>query len=70
LFDVKNILKAKNAIKKAFEYQKQGLGFSFVEILASCPTNWRLSPLESHNKIENELTKTYPLGIFKDVKND
>lgn len=70
LFDVKNILKAKNTIKKAFEYQKQGLGFSFVEILASCPTNWRLSPLESHNKIENELTKTYPLGIFKDIKND
>lgn len=69
LFDVKNIIKAKNAIKKAFEYQKKGLGFSFVEILSSCPTNWRLSPIEAHKKIEEELTKTYPLGVFKDVLN-
>ena len=55
-------------IKKAFQYQKEGLGFSFVEILSSCPTNWKLSPQDSHKKIAEELTKTYPLGIFKDIK--
>ncbi len=70
LYDVKNIINAKKQIKKAFEYQLEGLGFSFVEIVSSCPTNWKLSPRDSHKKIEQELCKTYPLGIFKDVKND
>ncbi len=70
LFDVKNILKTKNTIKKAFEYQKEKIGFSYVEILASCPTNWKLSPQDSHKKIENEIIKTYPLGVFKDIKNE
>lgn len=69
LYDIKNIINAKKQIKKAFEYNLEGLGFSFVEILSSCPTNWKLSPKDSHKKIENELTKIYPLGIFKDVKN-
>ena len=70
LYDIKNIYNAKKQIKKAFEYQKQGLGFSFVEILSSCPTNWKLSPQDSHKKIRDELTTVYPLGVFKDVKND
>ncbi len=70
LYDIKNIMNAKKIIKKAFEYQKKGLGFAFVEILSSCPTNWKLTPVESHNKIKNELTKIYPLGIFKDVLNE
>lgn len=70
LYDIKNIMNAKKVIKKAFEYQKKGLGFSFVEILSSCPTNWKLTPVESHNKIRDELTKIYPLGIFKDVLNE
>ncbi len=68
LYDVKNIINAKKAIKKAFEYQKEGLGFSFVEILSSCPTNWKLSPKESHDKIKDELTLIYPIKVFKDVK--
>lgn len=70
LYDVKNIINAKRQIKKAFEYQKKGYGFSFVEILATCPTNWKLSPQESHKKVENELIKIYPLGVFKDVENE
>ena len=69
LYDIKNIYNAKNMIKKAFEYQKKGLGFSFVEILSSCPTNWKLSPSDSHKKIKEELTKVYPLKVFKDVLN-
>lgn len=70
LYDVKNILNAKKCIKKAFENQINGLGFSFVEILSSCPTNWKLTPQESHVKIENELSKIYPIKVFKDVNND
>ena len=70
LYDVKNIYNAKAALKKAFQYQREKLGLTFVEILSSCPTNWKLSPKEAHEKIENELIKSYPLGTFKDVKND
>ena len=69
LYDVKNIVNAKRIIKKAFENQIKGYGFNFVEILSSCPTNWKLSPQEAHKKIEMELSKIYPLGIFKDVEN-
>lgn len=69
LHDIKNIYNAKKIIKKAFEYQQKGLGFSFVEIVSSCPTNWKLSAKESHEKIEKELIKVYPLGVFKDVLN-
>ena len=69
LYDIKNIINAKNSIKKAFEYQKEGLGFSFIEILSSCPTNWKLSPQDSHKKIKEELSNIYPLGVFKDIKN-
>lgn len=69
LYDVKNILNAKKVIKKAFENQLNGKGFNFVEILSSCPTNWKLSPQDAHKKIEMELSKIYPLGIFKDVEN-
>ncbi|MBR3605942.1 MAG: hypothetical protein IKL52_07930 [Candidatus Gastranaerophilales bacterium] len=70
LYDVKNIINAKKQLKKAFEYQKKGLGFSFVEILCSCPTNWKLSAQDSHKKIEEELTKIYPLKVFKDIENE
>ena len=68
LYDIKNIYNAKSAIKKAFEYQLEGLGFNFVEILSSCPTNWKLSPQASHKKIEEELSLIYPIQVFKDVK--
>jgi len=67
LYDIKNILNAKKVIKKAFENQTKGIGFNFVEILSSCPTNWRLTPSEAHEKIKNELSLIYPLGIFKDI---
>ena len=68
LYDVKNIINAKKAIKKAFEYQLEGLGFGFVEILSSCPTNWKLSPQIAHKRIENELSSIYPIKVFKDIK--
>jgi 2-oxoglutarate ferredoxin oxidoreductase subunit beta len=68
LFNPIEIMKAKAAIKKAFEAQLKGLGFGFVEILSSCPTNWKKTPVQSHKYIEEELTKTFPLGVFKDVE--
>ena len=61
------IIKAKKAIRKAFEVQLKGLGFGFVEILSGCPTNWKMTPANAHKHIREELTKVYPLGIFKDI---
>ena len=65
--DVKHILKTKRAIKKAFEVQMQDLGFGLVEILASCPTNWKLNPVECNQKIAEKVMPFYPLGVFSDI---
>lgn len=67
LDSVANIRKAKQAIKKAFEVQLEGLGLGFVEILSGCPTNWRMTPEQSHERVKNEMQKVFPLGIYKDV---
>jgi len=64
---VPHINQAKLAIKKAFEVQLQGLGFGFVEILSSCPTNWHMTPDEAHERVKNEMIPVFPLGVFKDV---
>lgn len=64
---VPNILKAKKAIKKAFELQIQGAGFTMVEVLSICPTNWGLSPLESMDWLRKNMIPYYPLGIKKDI---
>lgn len=64
---VANIKKTKAAIKKAFEVQLQGLGFGFVEILSTCPTNWHLTPKDSHERVRNTLFDVYPLGVYKDL---
>jgi 2-oxoglutarate ferredoxin oxidoreductase subunit beta len=65
MHDVKNIINAKKAIKKAFNVQKAKLGFSIVEILSSCPTNWGLEPDKSLKWIEENMVPQYPLGNFK-----
>ncbi len=62
-----NIRKVKKAICKAFQVQIDNLGFSLVEILSPCPTNWKMSPLESWKWIDKEMTKEFPLGIIKDA---
>jgi 2-oxoglutarate ferredoxin oxidoreductase subunit beta len=62
-----NIRIAKKAIKKAFQTQIDNLGFSLVEILSPCPTNWKMKPLESWQWIDKEMTKEFPLGVIKDV---
>jgi 2-oxoglutarate ferredoxin oxidoreductase subunit beta len=63
----KSILKTKKAIKKAFQVQMNDLGFALVEILSQCPTNWKLSPVDSCKRIEEEVVKSYPLGVIKDT---
>jgi len=64
---VANIKKAKQAIKKAFEVQIQGLGFGFVEILSTCPTNWKMTPQQAHDRVRNEMMKTFIPGVYKDI---
>jgi 2-oxoglutarate ferredoxin oxidoreductase subunit beta len=67
LNSVKNIMKAKRAIKKSFQVQLDRLGFSLVELLSPCPTNWGMAPKDSWRWIDEVLTKTYPLGVIKDI---
>lgn len=64
--DPKNINKAKEAIKKAFEYQIQGKGFSMVEVLSTCPTNWGMNPLEALKWLEAKMIPEFPLGVVRD----
>jgi 2-oxoglutarate ferredoxin oxidoreductase subunit beta len=62
---IKGIKAAKKAIRKAFLVQKKGLGFSLVEVLSTCPTNWGLSPVESLKWVDTAMVEQYPLGVFK-----
>ncbi|MCL2806590.1 MAG: thiamine pyrophosphate-dependent enzyme [Coriobacteriia bacterium] len=63
-----NVRKAGKAIRKAFEYQNEGLGFTIVEILTTCPTNWGLAPNKALGWLEDNLIPYYPLGVYKDIK--
>lgn len=63
-----NVRKAKAAIRKAFEIQKAGLGFSMVEVLSTCPTNWGLSPVDALQWLRDNMMPYYPLGNFKNVE--
>jgi len=64
--DYKSVVAAKKAIKKAFEYQIAGKGFSIVEVLATCPTNWGMSPVAALDHIKDNVIPVYPLGVFKE----
>ncbi len=72
LTDNANIVKAKKAIKTAFECQRNNRGYSFVEILSPCPTNWKISPIDSLKYIEQVVLQKYPLCEYKkwEDKND
>ena len=63
---VKNVNRAKKAIKKAFETQLAGKGFSLVEVLSACPTNWGLSPEEAIKWLQENMIPYYPLGVYCD----
>jgi 2-oxoglutarate ferredoxin oxidoreductase subunit beta len=66
----RNIRAAKKAIKKAFEYQIEGVGYSIIEVVSTCPTNWGLSPQDALQWLRDNLLPYYPLGVYKDVKAD
>ncbi len=65
--DVKHIMEAKKAIKKAFEYQIAGKGFTMIEVLSTCPTNWGMTPAESLKWLEENMIPQYPLGVKKEA---
>jgi 2-oxoglutarate ferredoxin oxidoreductase subunit beta len=67
---VKNVVRAKKAVRRSFEIQEKGLGFSFVEVLATCPTNWRMTPVQANERIANEMIPYFPLGVFKDISKE
>lgn len=66
LYDQKRIMATSRAIKKAFQYQVEGKGYSLVEILANCPTSWRMGPVEANRWIADEVVKVFPLGDLVD----
>jgi len=61
------ILATKKAIKKAFEVQIAGLGYSLVEVLSPCPTNWKVTPKDAFTYLEEKMEKEYPIGVKKDI---
>src|ERR1700756_4349144 len=68
LCDNKNIMKARRAVRKALELQRDGAGFSFVEILSPCPTIWGKDPIEARRWVAEKLVPAFPLKVFRDRK--
>ena len=66
--DAASVIKAKKALKKALMNQINNVGFSMVEVLASCPANWRKDPIQSNEMIDKEISDYYKLGVIKDEK--
>jgi 2-oxoglutarate ferredoxin oxidoreductase subunit beta len=67
LTTIKQIRKAKKAIKKSFQCQLDRLGFALVELLSPCPTNWKLSTQDSWDWVNDVMVKAYPIGVIKDT---
>ncbi|MDI3310668.1 MAG: thiamine pyrophosphate-dependent enzyme [Thermoanaerobacterium sp.] len=67
VYDVKHVLNAKKAIKNAFTAQINKKGFSMIEVLSSCPTNWGMSPNEALKWIKDKMEPYYPLGVYKNT---
>ncbi|MFZ5587535.1 MAG: thiamine pyrophosphate-dependent enzyme [Thermodesulfobacteriota bacterium] len=66
--NIKNLKKARAAVKRAFQYQVNGWGYAFVEFLASCPTNWKMTPEAANARVGGEMMDYFPLGLFKDKR--
>jgi 2-oxoglutarate ferredoxin oxidoreductase subunit beta len=62
------IRKAREAVRKAFQMQRDGMGFSIVEFLSTCPTNWGMKPLEAQKRVLGEMSEYFPLGVYKERK--
>jgi 2-oxoisovalerate ferredoxin oxidoreductase beta subunit len=68
LHDNKNIMKSRKAVRKALEMQRDGAGFTFIEVLSPCPTIWNMTPQESRKWIEEKMLAVFPLGVYRDRK--
>ena len=68
LSDNKNIMKARRAVRRALEIQRDGLGFSFVEILSPCPTIWGKDPVDARRWVAEQMIPNFPLNVFRDRK--
>ncbi len=68
--DIKEINKTKKAILKGFKYQVEGKGFSMIEVLSTCPTNWGIAPVPALQWLKDNLLPYYPLGVYKDTGED
>ncbi len=64
--NVKNVRNAKKAILKGFKNQVEGKGFSLIEVVSSCPTNWGMTPQQALEWVESDMIPYYPLGVYKD----
>jgi 2-oxoisovalerate ferredoxin oxidoreductase beta subunit len=64
--DIANVRKARRAVRKALEIQKDGKGYAFVEVLAPCPTNLKMDANKCNDFVNNEMTKEFPLGVYRD----
>lgn len=63
----KHVIQAGKAIRKAFQTQLDGKGFAFVEVLSTCPTNWKMTPLAANQRVADEMIPYFPLGVYKDA---
>jgi 2-oxoisovalerate ferredoxin oxidoreductase beta subunit len=68
LTDSKNVMRARRAVRKALDLQREGAGFTFVEILSPCPTIWKMTPQESRKWIDEKMLAVFPLGVYRDRK--
>ena len=66
----RDVNSTKRAIKKAFQNQIDGKGFSLVEVLSMCPTDWKMSQTKSVDFVNNDMKNAFPLGVYKDKDND
>ena len=66
--DVKHVIQAKKAIKKAFQAQMEGKGFSLIEVLSTCPTNWGKTPIEALQWLQENMIPYYPIGNFRNTE--
>jgi 2-oxoglutarate ferredoxin oxidoreductase subunit beta len=66
----RNIRAAKRAIKKAFDYQIEGVGYTIIEVISTCPTNWGLAPDKAMEWLRENMLPQYPLGVYRDIKAD
>jgi 2-oxoisovalerate ferredoxin oxidoreductase beta subunit len=67
LTDAKNHMKARKAVRKAFQNQIDGRGFSFVEVLSACPSGWKCSPVDAIHWVEKHMLPTFPVNVFRDI---